>query len=71
MNQETLIEDLRYLRVVLSPILSDRYKKALIEAERRLTVGGYTPATNPVKLTKKRKPTKQELRDFFNSKGLK
>lgn len=70
MTQETLIEDLRHLRVHLAPILSDQYKKVLIEVEKRLSGGNSAPIANQIKLKKKKKPTKQELRDFFNSKGL-
>lgn len=70
MNDAVLIEDLRCLRMRLTPILSDQYKRVLKEAEKRLSSGASCPATNPVKLIKKRRPTKKELREFFNSKGL-
>ena len=67
MDQETLIKDLRRLRLRLAPILSDRYKKVLIEAEKQLSGGTYTPPAKPINPLKKKNPTKKELREYFNS----
>ena len=71
MTTDNLINDLRCLRMHLSPILNEQNKNVLKEAEKRLTREVSTSSVKPFKkMRTMAKPTRKELYDMFNSKGL-
>jgi hypothetical protein len=70
MNHKTLIEDFQRLRRHLNPILSEQYRKVLLDVEKQLSSGDNVASKNQINILKKKNPTKKELREYFNSKGL-
>lgn len=69
-NENDISKKLRGLRMRLSPLLNDDAKSLLIQAEK-LTGGVSTqPGNFSKKLKRKSNPTKKELKEKFNQKGL-
>jgi len=71
MTDTILITELSGLRKQLNPLLTEHFKKVLLEAERRLSKDVSTSLGKPFKRRRiTTKPTRKELYDKFNSRGL-
>jgi hypothetical protein len=60
-QQKDITNEIRCLRIHLSPVLSEHFKKVLQEAERRLAGEVSTTTGAPFKKTAKKSITKKEL----------